>query len=86
MRRERERDTYLIYTIHFYILHLYNNYIFFDPLFFLGMFFTGASPAGGASNIWTVLLGGNLDLSIAMSAISNIASFGKFFFASNNYL
>lgn len=45
----------------------------------LGMFFTGASPAGGASNIWTILLGGNMDLSIAMSAISNIASFGKYF-------
>lgn len=42
----------------------------------LGMFFTGASPAGGASNIWTILLGGNMDLSIAMTAISNIASFG----------
>lgn len=42
----------------------------------LGMFFTGASPAGGASNIWTVLLEGNIDLSIAMTTFSNIASFG----------
>lgn len=41
----------------------------------LGMFFTGCSPAGGASNIWTVLLGGNIDLSIIMTSISNIASF-----------
>lgn len=28
----------------------------------LGLFFTGASPAGGASNVWTVLLGGNIDV------------------------
>lgn len=47
-----------------------------NPEMQLGMFFTGCSPAGGASNIWTVLLGGNLDLSIAMTSISNIASFG----------
>jgi len=42
----------------------------------LGLFFTGISPAGGASNIWTVVLGGNLDLSIAMTTISTFASFG----------
>lgn len=46
-----------------------------NPEMQLGMFFTGVSPAGGASNIWTVLLGGNLDLSIAMTSFSNIASF-----------
>lgn len=44
----------------------------------LGMFFTGVSPAGGASNIWTILLGGNMDLSIAMTSIGNIAAFGKY--------
>lgn len=43
----------------------------------LGFFFTGISPAGGASNIWTVLLGGNLNLSLTMTAISTIASFGE---------
>lgn len=42
----------------------------------IGMFFTGCSPAGGASNMWTVILGGNLDLSIAMTTISTIAAFG----------
>lgn len=40
------------------------------------MFFTGVSPGGGASNIWTVILEGNVDLSITMSAISTIAAFG----------
>uniref|UniRef100_A0A182JTU0 Sodium-bile acid cotransporter n=1 Tax=Anopheles christyi TaxID=43041 RepID=A0A182JTU0_9DIPT len=42
----------------------------------LGLFFTGVSPAGGASNIWTVALAGNLTLSIAMTTISTIAAFG----------
>jgi len=41
----------------------------------LGLFFTGIAPAGGASNIWTFTLGGNLNLSITMTAISTIASF-----------
>ncbi|XP_073963462.1 ileal sodium/bile acid cotransporter-like isoform X2 [Choristoneura fumiferana] len=42
----------------------------------LGMFFTGVSPGGGASNIWTFVLGGNLNLSLAMTSISTLASFG----------
>lgn len=41
----------------------------------LGMFFTGVSPAGGASNVWTVLLDGNMSLSIIMTTISTIAAF-----------
>ncbi|KAF4533177.1 hypothetical protein B566_EDAN001719 [Ephemera danica] len=42
----------------------------------LGLFFTGCAPGGGASNIWTVALGGNLDLSITMTTISTFSSFG----------
>ncbi|XP_022121017.2 ileal sodium/bile acid cotransporter isoform X3 [Pieris rapae] len=41
----------------------------------LGMFCTGVSPAGGASNIWTFILGGNLNLSLAMTSICTLASF-----------
>lgn len=44
----------------------------------LGMFFTGVSPAGGASNIWTVVLGGNINLSITMTTMTTLAAFGKF--------
>lgn len=44
----------------------------------LGLFFTGVSPAGGASNIWTVILGGNIDLSVAMTTTSTFAAFGTF--------
>ncbi|KAJ0170814.1 hypothetical protein K1T71_013586 [Dendrolimus kikuchii] len=47
-----------------------------DPAMRLGMFFTGVSPGGGASNIWTFILGGNLNLSLAMTSISTLASFG----------
>ncbi|GBP40175.1 hypothetical protein EVAR_20319_1 [Eumeta japonica] len=41
----------------------------------LGMFCTGVSPGGGASNIWTFILGGNLNLSLAMTSMSTLASF-----------
>jgi len=41
----------------------------------LGLFVTGCSPGGGASNIWTVMFGGNLDLSVTMTALSTFAAF-----------
>jgi len=41
----------------------------------LGLFVTGCSPGGGASNIWTVMFGGNLDLSVTMTAVSTFAAF-----------
>ncbi|XP_038219705.1 sodium/bile acid cotransporter-like isoform X3 [Zerene cesonia] len=46
-----------------------------SPAMRLGMFCVGVSPAGGASNIWTFILGGNLNLSLAMTSICTIASF-----------
>lgn len=41
----------------------------------LGLFFTGVSPSGGASNIWICMLGGNLNLSITITSISNVFAF-----------
>ncbi|XP_065209853.1 ileal sodium/bile acid cotransporter-like [Planococcus citri] len=41
----------------------------------LGLFFTGVSPSGGASNIWICMLGGNLNLSITITSISNLFAF-----------
>lgn len=41
----------------------------------LGMLFTGVSPAGGASNIWTCILEGNIDMSVTMTAVSTLAAF-----------
>ncbi|OXU28173.1 hypothetical protein TSAR_001502 [Trichomalopsis sarcophagae] len=47
-----------------------------SPEMQLGIFFTGISPSGGASNIWTILLGGNLNLSVTMTTLCTIAAFG----------
>ncbi|KAL2751575.1 ileal sodium/bile acid cotransporter-like isoform X1 [Vespula maculifrons] len=47
-----------------------------QPELQLGMFFTGISPSGGASNIWTILLDGNLNLSVTMTTICTILAFG----------
>ncbi|KAL2711473.1 ileal sodium/bile acid cotransporter-like isoform X1 [Vespula squamosa] len=47
-----------------------------QPELQLGIFFTGISPSGGASNIWTILLDGNLNLSVTMTTICTILAFG----------
>ncbi|KAL6448342.1 hypothetical protein ACFW04_000347 [Cataglyphis niger] len=60
------------------VLSFFIGYLLFPdrPELQIGMFFTGISPSGGASNIWTVLLDGNLNLSITMTTICTIAAFG----------
>ena len=45
----------------------------------MGIFFTGISPSGGASNIWTVLLEGNINLSVTMTTVGTFVAFGNFF-------
>lgn len=42
----------------------------------LGLFTTGCSPGGGASNGYTVLFDGNIDLSITMTFLSTLAALG----------
>lgn len=49
--------------------------IFENPNMRLGLFTVGCSPGGGASNMWTYLLGGNLNLSITMTFLSNCLAF-----------
>ncbi|GAB6019543.1 hypothetical protein CHUAL_001117 [Chamberlinius hualienensis] len=52
------------------------SYACFDnPALRLGLFTSGCSPGGGASNMWTYLLGGNLNLSITMTFFSNVFAF-----------
>lgn len=53
--------------------------LFDDFILQLGLFTFGCSPGGGASNMWTVLLNGNLNLSLTMTFISNLAALGNFF-------
>ncbi|KAL7055793.1 hypothetical protein AAHC03_022579 [Spirometra sp. Aus1] len=47
-----------------------------SPEFAFGLFIAGCAPGGGASNVWTRLLGGDLDLSITMTLISSLAALG----------
>ncbi|XP_013105483.2 hepatic sodium/bile acid cotransporter [Stomoxys calcitrans] len=60
------------------VLSFFIGYLLFRDMIELrlGLFFTGSTPGGGASNIFTVVLNGNLNLSITMTAISNLAAFG----------
>ena len=51
------------------------GFFFQSPAMRLGLFVTGTSPGGGASNIWTLMFGGNLNLSVTMTAISTFAAF-----------
>jgi len=52
------------------------GFVFYDNAAMrLGLFVTGCSPGGGASNIWTVMFGGNLNLSVTMTALSTFAAF-----------
>ena len=44
----------------------------------LGLFVSGCVPGGGASNFWTLLMDGNVHLSITMTFISMIASICRF--------
>ncbi len=43
----------------------------------LGFFASGCAPGGGASNMYTYLLNGDVSLSITMTLISTFASLGK---------
>lgn len=47
----------------------------YEPLYGLGLFVVGCCPGGTASNQWTVIFDGDLDLSVFMSFASTVASF-----------
>ncbi|VDL58400.1 unnamed protein product [Hymenolepis diminuta] len=47
-----------------------------NPAFGFGLFISGCCPGGGASNVWTRLLGGDLNLSITMTLFSSVAALG----------
>ncbi|KAL5971161.1 Solute carrier family 10 member 6 [Taenia solium] len=48
-----------------------------NPAFGFGLFISGCCPGGGASNVWTRLLGGDLDLSLTMTLFSSLAALGE---------
>lgn len=45
------------------------------PELALGLFYMGVSPGGGGSNVFSLLLGGNVNLSITMTTISTLLAF-----------
>lgn len=47
-----------------------------DPLQGFGLLVLGCSPGGTGSNFWTLLLGGDVNLSITMTFVSTIAALG----------
>ena len=47
-----------------------------DPLKGFGLLVIGICPGGLASNFWTLLLDGDVNLSITMTFISSIAALG----------
>lgn len=47
-----------------------------DPLQGFGLLVLGCCPGGAMSNFWTLLLGGDVELSITMTFISTIAALG----------
>ncbi|CAF3448050.1 unnamed protein product [Rotaria sp. Silwood1] len=47
----------------------------YQPLYGLGLFIVGCCPGGSASNQWTVLFDGDLNLSAFMTFASTVASF-----------
>ncbi|CAG0924717.1 unnamed protein product, partial [Notodromas monacha] len=55
------------------------GYVFLkeDTALRLALLVVGCSPGGGASNIWTVLLNGNVNLSVTMTFVSAIVSFAS---------
>lgn len=42
--------------------------------YWFGLFAFGCSPGGSASNMWTLVLGGNLDLSLTMTFLSTFSA------------
>jgi sodium/bile acid cotransporter 3/5 len=50
--------------------------MFDNKLFRLGLFVLGCSPGGNGSNFWTLLLNGDINLSITMTFVSTIAALG----------
>ena len=46
------------------------------PLYQLGLFTLGTCPGGGNSNLWALLLGADVNLSVTMTFVSTLAAVG----------
>ena len=63
-------------TINFIQQSLKNAKKLFLFYYRLGLFVLGCSPGGNGSNFWTLLLNGDINLSITMTFVSTIAALG----------
>lgn len=73
----RPTAIFIGFFTHYFFMPLFGyiigKYLFEDtPYLRLSLFIFGCSPGGSAANMWTVLLGGNLNLSITMTFISTL--------------
>lgn len=76
---------YLLHTRNLQIGYGLARTIFADSVpMQLGLYFTGISPSGGASNIWIYILGGNLNLSVTITAVSNFVACCTYFMFENS--
>ena len=48
-----------------------------DRAITFGIFVCGTCPGGGSSNVYSFLLGGDINLSITMTCISTVESLGR---------
>ena len=62
-----------LFQISFAAVHAFQ----FEPALALGFFALGCSPGGSASNAYTLLLDGDVTLSVTMTFISTTAALGK---------
>ena len=51
-----------------------------DPLYGFGLLCSSCSPGGAGSNVWCLLLGGDVNLSLTMTFFSLTASMCKKYF------
>ena len=47
-----------------------------DPSFGIGLISLSCAPGGGSSNSWTILLGGEVNLSLTMTFLSLVLALG----------
>jgi len=69
-----------IYYLISKITFSFTQFLHLDPLEALTLFLYGCSPGGTASNNWTIILDGDIDLSAIMTFASTITSLGKQYF------
>lgn len=72
----------LIFQLGIAIIHILKM----DPAFGMGLVSLSCAPGGGASNSWTILLGGDVNLSLTMTFLSLVLALGNLVQINISYL